>query len=206
MAVPVERLLLSLRSKLGDTVADRPRYNDAALIDAVNAALSWISTEALPFRKTWEIETIDGVQSYRLPDDWEKRIAVYIDGEQVHRVISEEENHRAEGIYVPYAVIDAQTIAVYTGSAMKAGRRIKLHYYHQETVSDARENIPLSAGWREPIVYYALSELMLNPNKKDGMNRSQYYLGLAEKKAAPLKSRLASERATHSIRVPYRSV
>jgi hypothetical protein len=202
--ITVAEIVLSARTKLGDTDIEKYRYSDVEIIDAINDALAVMSEDLLCFSRTWVVECKKCVNRYLLPADFLRPISLLFNKKLITNIESMESriNNKTTRSGVAY---DNQTIHLFLGE-IKASDEIEFYYNYFETVSNIEEAINLPNNAKEIIVYYVLHLLYQNPIKKDGLKRSEYYLAMYERKKIPFRSRLRKNTQSKHIRSGFKKV
>ena len=201
--IVVSSLLLSIRSKLGDTDITSQRYSDAEIIDSINDALAVLSEELLCFSRTWSISCKDCVTRYALPADFLKPISLKFNSKEILNIVSVESQAQNNCTFT--ASYDLQTVHLYLPE-IKEKDKIELYYNYSETVSTKDESIPLPNNAKEIIVNYVLHLLYQNPIKKDGLQRSSYFYNLYEKKLITFRSRVKMNAQSKNIKTTFTRV
>jgi len=170
--VRIEDVFLSIRSRLGDTDIKEYRYSDEELLGSINDALADISERTLAFRKTWLIDTKGEIERYLLPNDFLRLIAFMLDDKVITDITSKEssDNGMTQKSLVSF---DAQSF--YLERTYKKDARVKIDYNYYERVEGKKDNLPISNGFKEPIVLYALHILFQSPNRENGLSFSRTY-------------------------------
>lgn len=200
--VTVASIILSIRSKSGDTDAAKYRFVDAEIVDNINDALNVLSEELLWSTRTWQIPCVDGVGRYVLPADFLRPISASYNGSIIEEIESLEHRQQSQNFATGMAY-DSRTVHIYPGVDVKSSDKIELYYNNYETVNDVTDTLAIANGYKTAIVYYALHMMYQNPIAKDHMNRSSEYLSLYMARVANLKSLQRSNVQSKRIRSRY---
>ena len=203
--VTVSSILLSIRSKTGDTNPDKYRFSTMEIIDSINDALNIMSEELLWATRTWEIPCTEGVGRYVLPVDFLRPISASYNGKVISNIESMEHRNKNESFSGGMAY-DAQTLHVFPSDSVKEGDTIEIYYNNYETINDETDTLDVANGYKTAIVYYALHLLYQNPISKEHMKKSSEYLSLYYARISGLKGRTRSNVQSKNIRSSYRKI
>jgi hypothetical protein len=185
--VTVSSLILSIRSKIGDTDALKQRFSDTEVVDNINDALNILSEELLWSTRTWTIPCTAGIGRYALPSDFLRPISAEYNGVLIEEIESlehrKQNNHLSTGM-----AYDNRTLHIFPGENVQDGDNIALYYNNYETVNDETDTLDVANGYKMPIVYYALHLMHQNPISRDHMKKSSEYLSLYYARVSALKS------------------
>ncbi|CAA6806672.1 MAG: Unknown protein [uncultured Sulfurovum sp.] len=198
--IKISSVILSCRTKLGDTDIKKQRYSDMEIIDAINDTVSVMSEDLLCFSKTWVIDCKECVARYELPHDFLKPIHLHLNNKLITNIKSIESEKKGSG-----ASFDLQTVHFF-GTNIKDNDRIEIYYNYIETISNKEESIHLPLNAKEIIVSYALHLLYQNPIRKDGTGRSTHYYNLYEKKIIALRNRVKMNSQSVNITTKFKKV
>lgn len=160
--IKVELLIASIRSKLGDTNAENFYYANTEIVEAINGALRDISQNALCFFRVWHVQSLKGVQRYKLPDDF--------------ILFSKKYPDEVDNDLIDYS--DSQTFFVKSEPLLNEKKVYPVwsfYYNYTERIYDIDDTLYVLDGFFEPIAYHALSTLYMSPNRENGLNQSEFF-------------------------------
>lgn len=192
-------LILSIRQRLNDNDKERYKYQDTEIIDAINLGLQKISNDLLYFNRTWKIKCKEDQERYTLPEDFLKPIRVLLNGKKIFSVKSQKSDDTQNAI-----VFDDISIRLYVPH--KDGDILDVEYNYIEQIDTQKSTIVCSLLLSNALVYYALSILFQNPNKKDGLQRSDFFMRKYDQEIRSIKDTIRSTRQTQNIKTEYKKV
>ena len=156
-------LISSVRSKLGDTSSESYRYSDNEVLNSLNTALIEISQSALPFYRTYKIQTIENEKQYPLPKDF----ISFAENKNVCNANDKIDYSETQTFYLKEepSQLSNGSFPIYT-----------LYYNYTEYIGESMMDLAILDGFRLPMVHFALSELFQSPNRENGLNFSDWHL------------------------------
>jgi hypothetical protein len=157
--VHIDRVIADIRSKLGDTKSENYKYSNSEIINALNNGLTEISQDSLAFGRIWLFELKECVTRYENPKDFIKFVDKKTVVENDNSLIVEQ---------------DTQTFFI-DEHIFKIKKRLKLYYYYHETIYDGETILRINSGFGLALIYFALSQLFMTPNRENGLQMSEFF-------------------------------
>jgi hypothetical protein len=190
-------LIGKMRSRLRDEAKEG--WSDPELLDSVNFALVAVAGKLLPWKGRWVSDTITGVDTYSVPDDFMAPISLYVDGKVVEiKGIEWALSHDSE---TPVAFIDMGSLILYPVPTQ--AQPIVFNYHANRKIAEVSDDLNISAEMEDTVLYYALSLAHQKQANEESLTQSQYYLKLYRERCGDIAKITTQRRSSRSSKSTY---
>ncbi len=201
----VNDIILSMRSRLNDTVSTKYRWGDEELIDMINSSLSNLSRELFLFTHKEMYEVKEDENRYKLPHNCLRVISVNIDKQPAtiksFEWMSQNKHLIDDDDFL--VCMDEQSFFLYPENMLKVGTKIELNYNFIEQILLKTDNIPISLMAKNALLFYCMHlALQINTSDKN-RDRSTHYMKLYDKEITQLRELYYKNRHSKKLRSKF---
>ncbi len=201
----VNDIILSMRSRLNDTVPANYRWSDEELMDMINSSLSNLSRELFLFTHQEMFKVTEDENRYKLPHNCLKVISVNIDKQPViiksFEWMSQNKHYIDDDNFL--VCMDEQSFLLYPLEMLKVGMNIELNYNFIEQIILKTDDIPVSLMSKNALLFYSM-HLALQVNTSDkNRDRSTHYMKLYDKEISQLRQTYYKNRHSKRLRSKF---
>jgi hypothetical protein len=190
-------LIGKMRSRLRDEAKEG--WSDAELLDSVNFALTAVASKLLPWKGRWVNETLIGVDTYSIPEDFMAPISLFINGKKVE-IKGIEWSMSNEGPDTA-AFIDMDSLIIYPMPTQ--AQQIVFNYHAKRLVTNINDALHISTEMEDTVLYYALSLAHQKQANEESLTQSRFYLNLYRERCGDISKITSQRRSSRTAKSTY---
>ncbi len=191
------KLIGKMRSRLRDEAKEG--WSDAELLDSVNFALTAVASKLLPWKGRWVNETLIGVDTYSIPEDFMAPISLFINGKKVE-IKGIEWSMSNEGPDTA-AFIDMDSLIIYPMPIQ--AQQIVFNYHAKRLVTNINDALHISTEMEDTVLYYALSLAHQKQANEESLTQSRFYLNLYRERCGDISKITSQRRSSRTAKSTY---
>lgn len=194
-------LIVDMRFRLRDDAKEG--WSDEELKSSINFALSSIAHKLNPWKGVHASETIIGVDTYILPNNFMTPISVMIEGKSIPiKGIEWVMMHEAEVGACAY--INGKMLVIVP--APISATAFHVNYNARVKISDLSEELTIEDEWIDTVLYYALSLALQKEASEQSLDQSRYYLSLYKDRCKEVAKVAHDRRSSRVVQSKFQKV